>query len=165
MKTHQLLALVGTSLAAALFLGGTACRSSRTVHQRFLVEKYAAYWNTGEADGAEAVLHPDFEIRYCMEGFQPSSVKGIEAFRKEMARVHAQSLALVVDEAVYGTDTITLRWTFHATYPDGAGGAPMTAQAKGISLIHLKDGRIADEWMAYDRKSLMEERGYEMKRK
>jgi predicted ester cyclase len=165
MKTHPLLVLVETSLAVAFFLAGTACRSSRTEHQRLLIEKYAAFWNTGEADGAEVVLHPDFEIRYCMEGFRPSSVKGIEAFRKEMARVHAQALSLVLDEAVYGTDTITLRWTFHATYSDGAGGTPMTAHAKGISLIHLKDGRIADEWMAYDRKALMEERGYEMKRK
>jgi predicted ester cyclase len=38
-------------------------------------------------------------------------------------------------------------------------------RVKGISLIHLKDGRIADEWMAYDRKALMEELGYEMKRR
>jgi predicted ester cyclase len=70
-----------------------------------------------------------------------------------------------MDEAVYGPDTITLRWTCSATFPDPAGGAAKKVQAKGLSLIHLKDGKIADEWIAYDRKDWMEQLGFELKPK
>ena len=163
MKTRPLITLLGTSLALALLLGGTACRPSGTEHHRALLEKYGAYWNTGQTDGIEAVLHPDYELRYTPD-FKPS-VKGIEAFRQEMVRMHALSFAVAEDEAVFGRDTITLRWTCRATFPGAAGGAAKTVQEKGLSLIHLKDGKIADEWIAYDRKDWMEQLGFELKPK
>jgi hypothetical protein len=150
-------------ITAALLLVGTACRPSRIEHQRALLEKYGAFWNTGQTDGIEAVLHPDYELRYTPD-FQPS-VKGIAAFRQEMVRMHALSFAVVMDEAVYGPDTITLRWTCRATFPGAAGGAAKTTQAKGLSLIHLKASKIADEWIAYDRKNWMEQLGFELKPK
>jgi predicted ester cyclase len=163
MKTRRFFTLLGAGFALALLVGGTACRPSRTEHQRALLERYGAYWNTGQTDGIEAVLHPDYELRYAPD-FKPS-VKGIEAFRKEMARMRTLSFTVAMDEAVYGPDTITLRWTCNAAYPDPAGGAPKTARAKGLSLIHLKEGKIADEWIAYDRKDWMEQLGFELKPK
>lgn len=152
MKTRLLFTLLGT-----------ACRPSRTEHQRFLLEKYVSYWNTGQTDGIEAVLHPDYELRYAPD-FK-LSVKGIEAFRKEMASMRTLSFAVTIDEAVYGPDTITLRWTCRATYPDPTGGAAKTVRAMGLSLIHLKGGKIADEWIAYDRQDWMQQRGFELKPK
>lgn len=163
MKTRLFLTLLGAGFALALLLVGTACRPSRTEHHRVLLEKYGAYWNTGQTDGIKAVLHPDYELRYAPD-FKPS-VKGIEAFRKEMVRMHTLSFAVTLDEAVYGPGTITLRWTCSATYPDPAGGAAKTVRAKGLSLIHLKDGKIADEWIAYDRQDWMQQLGFELKPK
>jgi hypothetical protein len=163
MKSSALAFLFPAGLALALLIVGTACRQSRYEHHRTLLEKYRTYWNTGNTDGIEAVLHPEYEMRYAPD-FAPS-VKGIEAFRKEMARMHTLSFTVAMDEAVYGADTITLRWTCSATYPDSAGGAAKPVRAHGLSLIHLKDGRIADEWIAYDRKNWMEQLGFELKPK
>jgi hypothetical protein len=163
MKTRPIPILLLATLAAALIVGATACRQSRYEHHRVLLEKYVAYWNTGQTDGLEAVLHPDYELRYAPD-FQPSA-KGIEAFRKEMARMRTLSFTVAIDEAVHGPDTITLRWTCRATFPAPAGSAAKTAQAKGLSLIHLKDGKIADEWIAYDRQDWMLQLGFELKPK
>jgi hypothetical protein len=163
VKIHSLLALPGAALIAALLFGGTACRSSQTAHQSFLLEKYAAAWNTATCDGLEAVLHPDYEMRYAPDF--SVHVKGLAAFRKEMIRLRGLSFTVAIDEAIYGIDTITLRWTCSATYPNSTGGPPKTARATGLSLIHLKDGKIADEWIAYDLKAWMEQLGFEMKPK
>jgi hypothetical protein len=163
MKTRLFFTLLGAGLALALLVGGTACRPSLNEHHRVLLEKYGAYWNTGQTDGIEAVLHPDYELRYAPD-FKPS-VKGIEAFRKEMARMRTLSFTVAMDEAVYGPDTITLRWTCSAAFPDTAGGAAKTVQEKGLSLIHLKDGKIADEWIAYDHQDWMQQLGFELKPK
>jgi hypothetical protein len=163
VKTHRFIVLPAGAVALALLVGGTACRSSRTEHQRVLLEKYGAYWNTGQTDGVEAVLHPDYELRYAPDF--AVKAKGIEGFRKEIAEMRALSFTVAMDEAVYGPDTITLRWTCSAAYPDSAGGAAKKVRTKGLSLIHLKDGKIADEWIAYDRKHWMEQLGYELKPK
>ena len=163
MKTSPLFAALCPGLAGALLLGGAACRSARIDQHQALLKQYEVYWNTGNTGGVEAVLHPDYELRYAPE-FKPS-VKGIAAFREEMVRMHALSFALAMDEVVYSPSTITLRWTCRATLPDPTGGAAKLVQAKGLSLIHLKNGKIADEWIAYDRKDWMEQLGFELKPK
>jgi predicted ester cyclase len=160
MKTRLVL-LLPAGLALALLIGATACRQSSLEHQRMLLDKYIVYWNTGNTDGVEAVLHPDYEMRY-IPNFEPS-VKGLEAFRKEMTRMRTLSFSVGVDEVVYGSDTITLRWTCSATFPVEGGGAPKSARAPGLSLLHIRDGKIADEWIAYDRQHWMEQLGFEMK--
>ncbi len=155
--------ILPAGLALALLITGAACQRTPADSGRALLEKYGSYWNTGNTGGVEAVLDPSYEMRYAPD-FAPS-VKGIAAFRKEMARMRGLAFSVTTDEAVYGPDTITLRWTCRATYPGSAGGAPKTAHARGLSLIHLKDGRIADEWIAYDQKQWMEQLGFEMKPK
>jgi predicted ester cyclase len=162
MKTHPP-ALLLAGLTLALLIGGTACRQSRYEHHRILLEKYGAYWNTGNTDGIEAVLHPDYELRYAPDF--ASKAKGIEGFRKEIAEMRALSFTVAMDEAVYSPDAIALRWTCSATYPDPASGAAKTVREQGLSLIHFKDGKIADEWIAFDRKHWMEQLGFEMKPK
>ena len=163
MKTRSLVALLASVATSILLTVGAACRRTHVGSHQALLDKYVDYWNTGHTDGIEAVLHPDYELRYAPDF--ASSVKGIAAFRQEMTRMRTLAFAVTMDEAVYGPNTITLRWTCRATFPGAAGGAPRTAQAHGLSLIHLKDGRIADEWIAYDRKQWMEQLGFEMKPK
>jgi hypothetical protein len=81
-----------------------------------------------------------------------------------MVRMRTLSFTVAVDEVVDGPDTIALRWTCSATFA-ADGGTPKRTQAHGLSLLHLRDGRIADEWIAYDRKNWMEQLGFEMKPK
>jgi hypothetical protein len=164
MKSRLVLPLLpAAGLALALAIGGTACRQSHDEHYRMLLDQYLSYWNTGNTDGVEAVLHPDYAMRYTPDF--AVSVKGIEAFRKEMTRMHTLAFTVKETEAVFGPDTVTIRWTCAAAFPDPAGGAPKTTSAQGLSLIHFRDGRIADEWIAYDRKNWMEQLGFELKPK
>jgi predicted ester cyclase len=56
----------------------------------------------------------------------------------------------VIDETVYEKDKIALIWSISATNT-GQGKMPPTGKVikgQGISVIHLKDGKIKDEWLA-----------------
>ena len=132
-------------------------------HYKPLVDSYLSYWNTGDMTGVESVLQPDFEIRYSPT-FEPA-IQGIEAFKKEMEDNRAVNFSVKVEEIVYGQDAITVRWVAEQYYPDSTGALTIPAQGKGISLVHLKDGKFADEWISFDVKDWMEQLGYEMVKK
>lgn len=162
MKTPCPALLAGVA-SVALLIVGAACHRSPPAGRRALLESYLSCWNTGNTDGAEAILDPNYEMRYAPD-FVPS-VTGIAAFRREMTRMRGLAFSVTMDEAIFGPDTITLRWTCSATYPASESRAAQTVRAHGLSLIHLKNGRIADEWIAYDRQQWMEQLGFEMKPK
>lgn len=130
---------------------------------RPLVEAYLSYWNTGDMAGVENVLHPDFEIRYS-PSFEPV-VQGIEAFKMEMAENRKVKFSVKLQEVVYSPDALMVRWTAEQYYPDSTGSLTVPVSGKGISLVHLKDGKVLDEWICFDRESWMEQLGYEMVKK
>ena len=113
------------------------------------LDKYVGYWNTGQFDGIENILAEDFELLES-PGFEPE--KGIELFKKTISYMLTAypDFRLVINETVYEKDKIAAIWTATGTNT-GLGEMPPTGKAikgQGISVIHLKDGKIRDEWLA-----------------
>lgn len=113
------------------------------------IDKYVGYWNTGQFDGIENVLCKDFELLES-PGYEPQ--KGIESFKQQISsmRTSYPDFHLVIDETIYEKDKIAVRWSIFATNT-GPGKRPPTGKilkGQGISVLHLKDGKIKDEWLA-----------------
>ena len=125
------------------------------------LDKYLGYWNAGQFDGIENVLCEDFEMLES-PGFEPE--KGIESFKQSITdmRTAYPDFHLVIDETVYEKDKIALIWTISATNT-GRGKRPPTGKTirgQGISLIHLKDGKIKDEWLSNNNLLWMTQLGF-----
>jgi predicted ester cyclase len=69
-----------------------------------------------------------------------------------------------VDEAIYGSERVAAIWTIRATNT-GAGPRPPTGRSvevTGMSVIHFRDGKIRDEWIAGKDFEWYRQLGYEM---
>lgn len=125
------------------------------------IEKYVGYWNTGNFEGIEDVLHTDFELRMTPK-FLPE--KGIEKFREKIIywRQAYPDFYIVLDEVLYSKDAAAARWTITATNT-GTGQHPPTGKSikvSGISIIHFFDAKIKDEWIASNNLDWIKQLGF-----
>ena len=130
-----------------LILG--CAKQSNIEFQEKLVDEYVHYWNTGNFEGIEEVLHPEFEL---ITTPKYNAVIGIEKFKETITkwRTAYPDFHIKLDEEIYGSDEGAVRWTIIATHT-GRGNMPPTGkrvEVKGISLFHIMDGKIKDEWIA-----------------
>ena len=113
------------------------------------LDKYVEYWNTGQFERIEQVLCEDYELLESPE-YEPQV--GIEPFKQYLLKMRTTfpDFHLVIDELIYEKDKIAGIWSITATH-SGQGNIPSTGKmikGKGISVIHFKDGKIKDEWIA-----------------
>ena len=69
---------------------------------------------------------------------------------------------ITADELIYAPNAVTARWTIQATN-SGPGSHPPTGKTvvvPGISIIHVSDGKITDEWIASNNLYWAEQLGY-----
>jgi uncharacterized protein len=147
-------------LALILVLSG-GCKKEIPVTVKSLTDKYIEYWNTGKFDGIEDVLCEDYTLLES-PGYKP--FVGIEAFKKQITNMFIAypDFHLDIEEMIYQNDVLALRWSITATNT-GPGRIPPTGkmiQGQGLSLIHFKDGKIKDEWLANNNLLWMTQLGY-----
>ncbi len=120
------------------------------------IDKLLAYWNTGNFEGIEDVLHPEFEMRMS-PNYEPE--KGIEAFKESVSKTRESypDFKITIEEGVYGENVAAGRWTIHATSKTGK-----IMNVMGISMLHFADGKIKDEWISSNDLLWMEQLGYQL---
>jgi steroid delta-isomerase-like uncharacterized protein len=128
-----------------------------------LVLPYVGYWNTARFEGIENLLCEDFELIESPE-FKPQ--KGIEAFKETVKgyKTAYPDFRLVVDELLFDRDKIAGIWTITAT-KTGPGVLPATGKSlkvTGLAIIHFKDGKIKDEWIAGNDLQWMQQLGFKL---
>jgi len=128
-----------------------------------IIEKYVNYWNTGEFDGIEEILHNDFEMRVT-PSFTPKA--GIEHFKKSILHIRKTypDFNIVLDEVLYDKDKAAAIWTIRGTHL-GEGDLPPTGkklQVSGISIVHFVAGKIKDEWISNNDLSWLKQLGYKI---
>jgi predicted ester cyclase len=161
MKISKL-SIVILSFISALFLTGCT-KSDHSEKLNTLLEKYVAYWNTGEFTGIEEVLHPDFELRMTPE-FKPE--KGIDIFKENIIKLRSAypDFHIEIKELIYNSDKLAGLWTITATNT-GVGTHPPTGkhiEVKGMSILHFEDGKIRDEWIANNNLFWMTQLGFKI---
>lgn len=71
-------------------------------------------------------------------------------------------LRITTDALFAEGDTVTKRWTYHATHTGDLSGLPPTGKRitmSGLELFRLADGKIVEAWVSYDNLSLMQQLG------
>lgn len=126
-----------------------------------IIEKYVEYWNTGNFDNIEKVLHPDFELRMTPK-FEAEI--GISVFKKSVLkwREAYPDFHIELHEIIYDKDSAAARWTITATNT-GHGWHPPTGKnvkVMGISILHFVDNKIKDEWIASNNLDWLQQLGY-----
>jgi steroid delta-isomerase-like uncharacterized protein len=125
------------------------------------MDKYLGYWNTGRFDGIEDVLTDDFEI---LESPDYEPQKGINAFKMLILNTRRTypDFKVEANETVYQKGKIALIWTVTGTNSGPGEVAPTgrTINGKGISVFHLKDGKIKDEWLSNNNLLFMMQLGF-----
>jgi len=140
----------------------SGCRSEKMpaeVQKTF--DQFIGYWNTGQFDGIEDVLAEDFEMIESPE-FEPR--RGIDYFKKLVSntRTTFPDFKLEVNETIYQKDKIAMIWTVTGTHSGPGEIAPTgrTINGKGISVIHLRDGKVVDEWLGNNNLQWLIQMGY-----
>ncbi|MCJ7802101.1 MAG: ester cyclase [Candidatus Marinimicrobia bacterium] len=135
-------------LIFSILILGCTMQNNHNAHKQ-LVDKYVQYWNTGDFSGIEDVLHPEFEL-ITTPTYQAK--KGIESFKEVITnwRTAYPDFSIILDEEIYGNNDGAVRWTITATHT-GKGSMPPTGKhinVKGLSIFHIEDNKIKDEWIA-----------------
>lgn len=125
------------------------------------MNKYIGYWNTGKFDGIEDVMTNDFEI-LASPDYEPQ--RGINAFKMLILNTRRTypDFKVEINETVYQKDKIAMIWTVTGTNT-GPGEVPPTGRTingKGISVYHLKAGKIKDEWLSNNNLLFMLQLGF-----
>ena len=71
-------------------------------------------------------------------------------------------MVMTSDKLVAEGDLVTVLWTARGTNTGSGNGLPATGKAlsgRGITIWRIVDGRITEEWSAFDRLSIMQQLG------
>lgn len=127
-----------------------------------LEDKYFEVWNGGNVKELDAILDPHF-VRH--ENLRPD-VGGVDGLRKVISGLRSAfpDLKIVVDEEIYGENRAALRWTCTGTNTGSGEMAPTGKSVKvwGIDIVHFANGKITEQWVAYDNQSVVQQLGFTM---
>jgi steroid delta-isomerase-like uncharacterized protein len=71
-------------------------------------------------------------------------------------RAGCPDLHITIDELLAEGETVTKRWTYHATHTGDLSGIPPTDKRitmSGLELFHLEGGKIVECWLGLDSSS------------
>ncbi|MEW6509783.1 MAG: ester cyclase [Bacteroidota bacterium] len=151
-----------TALVLLVALSFAGCvKPDPSVALKPLVDRYVLAWNTGDVKGLEEIVSSDFQLRMT-PGFEPT--RGIDSLKSAIAywRTAYPDFTITLDEVIYTQSVIAARWTIKATN-SGPGSSPPTGKTvvvPGMSLLHVAEGKLVDEWIAGNDLSWMQQLGY-----
>jgi steroid delta-isomerase-like uncharacterized protein len=132
-----------------------------TEDNRALVRRYFEAYNQGDLQAIRNLASPDFT---CHMGGMPDPVAGLEANLAADAGVRAafSDLHWSIDDLIAEGDKVVVRrgWSMKHTGPFmGLPASGQTLSGTGIDIIHIRDGRLAEQWTESDNLSFMQQLG------
>jgi len=117
-----------------------------------IIDAYAQAWNTGNVSSLEALIDPGF-VRHTSPT-SPTSAAGLDSLKRVVTNFRAMypDFHVTLTEEIYTADKIVVRWQFSGTNSGVALPAAKgkKVQATGMSLLHVKNGKITEEWVESD---------------
>ena len=143
----------------------TGCQQQKpdpSVEMKPIVDKLEDAWNGRNIEALDAIFAPDF-VRIVNN--QPEA-NGVEGYKKAIAdfRTAYPDLKLTLDNTLYAENGGATRWVLTGTNT-GPGQMPPTGKSVntwGLSIVHIANGKVTKEIVAYDNQVLMEQLGYTM---
>jgi predicted ester cyclase len=155
-----LLAKIAVLLIVFFMIIGCQQQKDYSKELKPLVDKYNSAWETGNVGSFDDIFHPDF-VRHADAS---TSAQGLDELKKILKEFHMaySDKKLISEEEIYTKDKFVGRWSYTITNT-GPGEMPPTGKTVktwGINIIHFKDGKIIEEWDAFDNQTFLEQLGY-----
>ena len=127
-----------------------------------LAERARTIWNEGDLDLIDDLVDPGY-VRHVVDISE--DIVGSAGFGEAVVAFRTQfpDFNVKFDEVIVAGDRIVLRWTVTGTDTGAVGELPPTGmpiQILGASVIHVIDGRFAEEWMYYNEGAMMQQLGF-----
>lgn len=127
-----------------------------------ITDKYVEVWNNGNVAELDAIMDPN----YVYHANNSPEVNGRDGMKKVITsfRTAYPDLKLVLEDEIFSENKAVGRWHITATNT-GSGEMPPTGKSVdwwGIAILHFSNGKLKEEWTAYDNQSLMEQLGFTM---
>ena len=168
MRASRVVLTFAVPALVLVVLGFTSCCQQQAVDPSAteamiaLAERARTIWNEGDLDLIDDLVDPGY-VRHVVDISEDivGSVgfgEAVVAFRTQFPDFHVR-----FDEVIVAGDRIVLRWTVTGTDIGAVGELPPTGmpiQINGASVIHVIDGRFAEEWMYYNEGAMMQQLGF-----
>ena len=121
---------------------------------------FYAFWDTGNADYASAVVDNNFRDNTLPEG-RPQGPKGL-LYASQTFRSAVPDLHCTIEDLLVSGDKITTRLTFTGTHTGQFMGHPATGKTVrflAIDILRIRGGRIVEDWHLEDNLTLLEQLG------
>ncbi len=153
--------LILPTLIAFFFLAG--CQQQKTSPSEQLkpiTDKYVAVWNGANVAELDAILDSNF----IYHSNNLPEVKGLDGIKKVITstRTAYPDLKLNVEDRLFSENKAASRWHITGTNT-GPGDIPPTGKQVdfwGISIINVSNGKLTEEWVAYDNQSILKQLGF-----
>jgi steroid delta-isomerase-like uncharacterized protein len=118
------------------------------------------FYNQGNVESAECF----FAATYVHHDPASPHVRDRDGLKQVLRAFLAgcPDLHITSDQLLAEGDTVTKRWTYHATHTGDLAGLPPSGKRitmSGLELFRLSDGKIVECWLGYDNLSLMQQLG------
>ena len=116
------------------------------------VRWFEEVWNQGRESAVDELASPRLR---CFGFPDPDSVTDADGFKAAVRTLQRtfSGIHISVDETIVQGDSVAVRWTARATHTGTGLGFPATGlpvTIPGISILHMRGGRISEGYNAYD---------------
>jgi predicted ester cyclase len=127
-----------------------------------ITDAYAQAWNTGNVKTLDAIVDQNF-MRHTSPT-SPTAAAGLDSLKRVITNFRAMypDFHVTLTEEIYTADKIVVRWQYSGTH-SGVGlsaAKGKKVQATGMSLLHIKNGKIAEEWVESDGLMTVQQLGF-----
>ncbi len=121
-----------------------------------VTRSFEELWNKENYDVLEETHHADY-VAHLPSG--PGDINGVKDFQQFIAMYHAAfpDTHITIEEQIAEGDSVATRWQASGTHQGDFMGMPATGESrtiKGLSIHHLKDGKITESWDNWDALSI-----------
>jgi len=134
-----------------------------------LVMRYFGAWGSVNFEAIKEIFSPDY-VWHRTDGRDLSLEKTIEikTKRNEQSKVAFPDMVFINDDTIVKGDKAVLRYTFRGTHEGEVEGIPATGkvvEVKGIEIVRIENGKIAESWEELNVLRYFQQLGYELKPK
>lgn len=120
-----------------------------------IVQRYFAAWDANDPDVLAEFIAPDVTDHMAYEG----QGEGLAGYRAFFAHWHSAfpGFHSIMDEIIAEGDSVAVRWRFFGIQLGWYHDIAPTGRAvsfSAISVMHIRDGFITDEWVIQDEHGL-----------
>jgi predicted ester cyclase len=114
-------------------------------------------WGEGRLEVLDQIAKPTYSVHDVGLG---RTIAGREAVRDEMREFRATFAIerITIDDAVVGDSAVVIRWTMFGTHTlefEGIAPTGRAVEARGVDLLHVEDGQLAETWVVCSDLDLM----------